>query len=951
MSPSARPVSPEELLAHAEWVRRLARSLVAGDERADDVAQETWLQALRAPPRDASNLRGWLACVAQNVARKLARGEQRRARREASSAPPTALPTPAESYERAALQRRVVDAVLALDEPYRSALLLRFLEELAPADVARALGVPLETARTRIKRGLALVRERLRGELGADRHGWIAALAPLLVPRGAGGGAAIGSSLAASAAATTAGIGVAGVAGVVIGGALVSKTAKLAIGAAVVVAALAWPARRWLAPPAVAPLPEAAAAREAEAAELGQAPAADVAPAPLEATREERVAETRPGAPASAPSAAVAGRVVDEAGAPVAGAIVVLGRTGPAGVPGMADLRAFRSSARHLVELASEPPAGVDGTGAPGGAEGSAASLRKAVSAGDGTFRFDAVEPQQRCAVAAWHDPLGLGWSDAISFEQDATLAQLEVVLEAGVVLFGTVSDPHGRPLAGAAVNLAGSLQPPGDRAPGFTWSELMDGVNVAADGSWRSLPLPWRHVALHVLVRDRADLAQLDVAWEELPPGAREVRRDLVVPALGMLSGRIVGPDGRPARLRDTVAPRLGDDARRVQSAETIAVVALRDDPRARPELLERLGRNVPGLVYLDAGHVYGTLALEDDRYQVELRHQGLRFVAVVARGELLGVAEVPEPLAPVDVAIDPARVPERALVHALRVRLFDGRDGTPLEGVAIHAIATSTTRSGAATMSVLHFGPPQPLDPERELLLPFAPCTIEMRREGFAVRAFAIDPTLPGAPRELDVGFHPAGGPLEVAVAAPDGTPVAGAWLRVYSGRDGEPLLPDEDRTTDEHGRATLTGLPEGPLTVVAEAREGFAPGVGRSEAAPAEEGAFETSGSPPVARRVAIVLEPGYDVRFDARLADGRTVERATLRLLDEEGVALYDAAHPRMGGQRRFTGRGVRLVDGSYTVELRALGPVDAAGREEFVAAPGLEVQVGLTPIGR
>ncbi|KAB2888015.1 MAG: hypothetical protein F9K40_20850, partial [Kofleriaceae bacterium] len=45
MTRAADP-SAEELLAHADWLRRLARALV-GDAAADDVVQETYEVALR----------------------------------------------------------------------------------------------------------------------------------------------------------------------------------------------------------------------------------------------------------------------------------------------------------------------------------------------------------------------------------------------------------------------------------------------------------------------------------------------------------------------------------------------------------------------------------------------------------------------------------------------------------------------------------------------------------------------------------------------------------------------------------------------------------------------------------------------------------------------------------------------------------------------------------------
>ncbi len=38
--------TPEALLAHAEWVRRLAGTLVRDEDRADEVVQRIWLAAL-----------------------------------------------------------------------------------------------------------------------------------------------------------------------------------------------------------------------------------------------------------------------------------------------------------------------------------------------------------------------------------------------------------------------------------------------------------------------------------------------------------------------------------------------------------------------------------------------------------------------------------------------------------------------------------------------------------------------------------------------------------------------------------------------------------------------------------------------------------------------------------------------------------------------------------------
>ena len=71
--------SVEALLAERAWVRALARSLVADENLADDVEQQTWLAATERPPRDLSSPRAWLGTVLRNFVRREGRGAGRRA--------------------------------------------------------------------------------------------------------------------------------------------------------------------------------------------------------------------------------------------------------------------------------------------------------------------------------------------------------------------------------------------------------------------------------------------------------------------------------------------------------------------------------------------------------------------------------------------------------------------------------------------------------------------------------------------------------------------------------------------------------------------------------------------------------------------------------------------------------------------------------------------------------
>jgi RNA polymerase sigma-70 factor (ECF subfamily) len=58
-------------------------------------------------------------------------------------------------------QRRMLDAVRKLPEPYRSALFHRDFEGLKEAEIARRLRVPLGTVEARLRRARALLAERL----------------------------------------------------------------------------------------------------------------------------------------------------------------------------------------------------------------------------------------------------------------------------------------------------------------------------------------------------------------------------------------------------------------------------------------------------------------------------------------------------------------------------------------------------------------------------------------------------------------------------------------------------------------------------------------------------------------------------------------------------------------------------------------------------------------------
>ncbi len=173
----------QEILTEARWVRELARQLAAPGLDADDLVQDACLVAMQRPPERHENLRGWLAKVLQNLVRQRQRQDIRRKNREDAAQtdadPGRSAPSTADLVERAATQRAVVDAVLTLDEPYRSTVLLRFFEDLPPREIARQKGIPVGTVHTHLTRGLERLRLRLDKTRGS-RQAWMAALLPLI---------------------------------------------------------------------------------------------------------------------------------------------------------------------------------------------------------------------------------------------------------------------------------------------------------------------------------------------------------------------------------------------------------------------------------------------------------------------------------------------------------------------------------------------------------------------------------------------------------------------------------------------------------------------------------------------------------------------------------------------------------------------------------------------------
>jgi RNA polymerase sigma factor (sigma-70 family) len=182
MPPGSPDLNLQDLLAHGDWLNRLARQLAGSHAEADDLLQDTWLAALRSPPDPERPARPWLAKVMHNLRRMYWRGAERRRSREGIVAPAlgeTQAPDTQLLVERVELQRLVARLLLALDEPYRTTILLTFFDGRSSPEISRLTGVPEGTVRWRLKEALARLRVSLDDHHGGSRMRWTVLVAPL----------------------------------------------------------------------------------------------------------------------------------------------------------------------------------------------------------------------------------------------------------------------------------------------------------------------------------------------------------------------------------------------------------------------------------------------------------------------------------------------------------------------------------------------------------------------------------------------------------------------------------------------------------------------------------------------------------------------------------------------------------------------------------------------------
>ena len=156
-------------MPHVPVLLRTATRLCGARDAAEDLVQETYLQAWRSFSRfePGTNCRAWLYKILMFSHSRLRRDQSRRPHLTAlDTATDAALQIDPQTPDTLTADS-VSAAFQGLPEPFRVAILLVDVEELTYREAADALDVPIGTVMSRLNRGRRLMRLALVNEAKA----------------------------------------------------------------------------------------------------------------------------------------------------------------------------------------------------------------------------------------------------------------------------------------------------------------------------------------------------------------------------------------------------------------------------------------------------------------------------------------------------------------------------------------------------------------------------------------------------------------------------------------------------------------------------------------------------------------------------------------------------------------------------------------------------------------
>jgi len=161
-----RAAAQELLLELLPRIRNLARYLAWGDSDVDDISQLALIEIARSfhNYRGEGALQSWADRITTRVALHHMRRRRSEERRRTSLSPAElhVLSPRREQPDEYTLRRKTVRMLDDLPDEQRDALVLHHVVGLSVPELASELGIPFETARSRLRLGVQKLREQLR---------------------------------------------------------------------------------------------------------------------------------------------------------------------------------------------------------------------------------------------------------------------------------------------------------------------------------------------------------------------------------------------------------------------------------------------------------------------------------------------------------------------------------------------------------------------------------------------------------------------------------------------------------------------------------------------------------------------------------------------------------------------------------------------------------------------
>ena len=150
----------------------IAYGILQNREEAEDAVQDAFIKAWKSRwrVRDAAKFPAWLGTIVRYRARDLARKRKHVPERDLEGNAPSFPPSAVESgnphkFESPSVHRHLLNALGSLPETHRTAITLRYFEEMDYASIEKLLGLSNGALRGILGRALGTLRKQLRPAL------------------------------------------------------------------------------------------------------------------------------------------------------------------------------------------------------------------------------------------------------------------------------------------------------------------------------------------------------------------------------------------------------------------------------------------------------------------------------------------------------------------------------------------------------------------------------------------------------------------------------------------------------------------------------------------------------------------------------------------------------------------------------------------------------------------